>query len=273
MLFDRFSFRERESGLPEEDGEVADLPTESRSYSFSLDTRQMMFLVAGYCFLCVLVFALGVVVGRATNDTETAAVAETTATGRSREQTATSAPDLASGGRIPLIPPAEPKAQAAPGPEFAFSPTLPETPATSKPESPAPLPPRSKPAPAPEVLPRSEPPIAAPKEEERREVETRRLAATAETKPKAPAATRVSLTQPGDYTIQVSSFRSMDQASELKGRLTKKGYTAYVQSVDLSDKGMWHRVRVGSYRDKDGAERVASDLRSRESLPATVMKR
>ena len=101
----------------------------------------------------------------------------------------------------------------------------------------------------------------------------RRPAATAETKPKVPAATRVSLTQPGDYTIQVSSFRSMEQASELKGRLSKKGYTAYVQSVDLSDKGTWHRVRVGSYRDKDGAERVASDLRSRESLPATVMKR
>jgi cell division septation protein DedD len=55
--------------------------------------------------------------------------------------------------------------------------------------------------------------------------------------------------------------------------LSKKGYTAYVQSVDLSDKGTWHRVRIGSYRDKEGAERVASDIRSRESLPATVMKR
>ena len=88
MLFDRFSFRERESGLPEEDGEVADLPTESRSYSFTLDTRQMMFLVAGYCFLCVLVFALGVVVGRATNDTEMAAVADTTVASQSRQQTA-----------------------------------------------------------------------------------------------------------------------------------------------------------------------------------------
>jgi cell division septation protein DedD len=65
----------------------------------------------------------------------------------------------------------------------------------------------------------------------------------------------------------------MEQASDLKGRLSKKGYTAYVQSVDLSDKGTWHRVRVGNYRDKEGAERVASDLRSQESLPATVMKK
>ena len=119
----------------------------------------------------------------------------------------------------------------------------------------------------------SEPPAVAPQVEDKREPEPRRIAATAESKPKAPTTTRVSLRQAGDYTIQVSSFRSMEQASELKGRLNKKGYAAYVQSVDLSDKGMWHRVRVGNYRDKEGAERVASDLRGRESLPATVMKK
>ena len=70
MLFDRFSFRERESGMPEEEPVLADLPSESRSYAFTLDTRQIVFLIAGYCFLCVLVFALGVVVGRATSRPE-----------------------------------------------------------------------------------------------------------------------------------------------------------------------------------------------------------
>ena len=51
MLFDRFSFRERESGMPEEDPVLTDLPSESRSYAFTLDTRQIVFLIAGYCFL------------------------------------------------------------------------------------------------------------------------------------------------------------------------------------------------------------------------------
>ena len=41
MLFDRFSFRERESSMPEDDAVVADLPTESRSYSFTLDTESL----------------------------------------------------------------------------------------------------------------------------------------------------------------------------------------------------------------------------------------
>jgi cell division septation protein DedD len=275
MLFDRFSFRERESGMPDEEPVVADLPSESRSYSFTLDTRQMMFLIAGYCFLCVLVFALGVVIGRATSQPDTAATTDNAVANLAREEPATSRPELSSSGRIPLMPPAEPKSQAVQGPEFAFSPTLPEAPATNKLESPATQASRPKSAPLPEVTRSSEPPEAAPKVdkvEEKREVEPRRLAIT-ESKPKAPAATRVSLSQNRDYTIQVSSFRSMDQASELKGRLSKKGYAAYVQSVDLNDKGTWHRVRIGNYRDKDGAERIASDLRTRESLPATVMKR
>jgi cell division septation protein DedD len=119
----------------------------------------------------------------------------------------------------------------------------------------------------------SEPPTVAPRAGEKRDPEAGRLVPSVESKPKPPTATHASLSQGGDYTIQVSSFRSMEQASDLKGRLSKKGYTAYVQSVDLSDKGTWHRVRVGNYRDKEGAERVASDLRSQESLPATVMKK
>jgi DedD protein len=273
MLFDRFSFRERESGMPEEEPVVADLPTESRSYSFTLDTRQMTFLIAGYCFLCVLVFALGMVVGRATAHPDPAANTDSAVASKPREQPPKDRPEPSSSGRIPLIPPAEPKNQALKGPEFAFSPALPEAPAVNKPESPSPLAPRPKSAPTPEVTRSGEPPAEAPKAEERREVEPRRPAVGSESKPKPPAATRVSLSPSGDYTIQVSSFQSMDQANELKDRLSKKGYAAYVQSVALSDKGTWHRVRIGNYRDKDGAERVAGDLRSRESLPATVMKR
>jgi DedD protein len=272
MLFDRFSFRERESSMPEEEPVVADLPTDSRSYSFTLDTRQMIFLIAGYCFLCVLVFALGVVVGRATTKPDTAANTDSAVASKPREQPPKDRPEPSSSGRIPLMPPAEPKNQTLKGPEFAFSPTFPEASATTKPESASTLA-RPKPAATPEVTRTSEPPAEPPKAEEKHEVEPRRPAVATESKPKPPAATRVVLSQSGDYTIQVSSFQSMDQANELKGRLSKKGYAAYVQSVDLSDKGTWHRVRIGNYRDKDGAERVASDLRSRESLPATVMKR
>jgi cell division septation protein DedD len=189
-----------------------------------------------------------------------------------REQPAKGQPLPSTSGRIPLIPTPESKKTAVQTPEFAFSPTLPESALTSKSESlSATTPSRPKPAPAPEVASIGEPP--AVKVEEKLAPEPRRPLVTAEPKPKAPTATRVSLSPGGDYTVQVGSSRSLEQATELKGRLSKKGYVVYVQTVDLSDKGTWHRVRVGNYRDKEGAERVASDLRSRESLPATVMKR
>jgi cell division septation protein DedD len=275
MLFDRFSFRERESGMPEEEPGLTDLPSESRSYAFSLDTRQIVFLIAGYCFLCVLVFALGVVVGRATGDPEPVAQApqsDDSATSLPREQAAKGQLTPNTSNRIPLLPAADPKKPAVQGPEFAFSPTLPESALTSKSESlSATTPLRPKPASTPELAASSEP--AMVKVDDKHEPEPRRAVASAEPKPKTPVATRTSLSPGGDYTIQVGSSRSLEQATELKGRLSKKGYVVYVQTVDLSDKGTWHRVRVGNYRDKAGAERIASDIRSRESLPATVMKR
>jgi cell division septation protein DedD len=274
MLFDRFNFRERESGMAEEEPVLADLPTEARSYAFTLDTRHIVFLIAGYCLLCVLVFALGVVVGRATSQPETMAKSENSAASLPREQSTKGQPTPSASSRIPLIPAAEPKKPAVQGPEFAFSPTLPESALTNKSESlSGTTPPRPRPAPTPDLASSNEPPTMETMAADKREPESRRPAVTAEDKSKTPTATRVSLSQGGDYTVQVGSSRSLEQATELKGRLSKKGYVAYVQSVDLSDKGTWHRVRVGNYRDKEGAERVASDIRSRESLPATVMKR
>jgi cell division septation protein DedD len=271
MLFDRFSFREREEGMPD-DQSVADLPTESRGYSFTLDTRQMVFLIAGYCFLCVLVFALGVVVGRAIAGPEAVIDATGSQASLPPPQPTKARQEVPPADRIPLVPDREPQSQTTSSPDFTFSPTLPGTPPTGKKEPTTTTAPLSKPAITPEVAPRNEPAAVTARSEDRDEVEPRRVA-TAETKVKAPPAAGLVSSQGGDYAVQVSSFRSLDQASDLKGRLSKRGYSAYVQSVDLSDKGTWHRVRVGNYRDKDGAERVASDIRNRESLPAMVTRR
>ena len=272
MLFDRFSFREREGGLLGEEP-VADLPTAGRSYSFTLDTRQLVLLIAGYCFLCVLVFALGVVVGKATGHPESAPDAAGSLASQPREKAPKGGRDPLAGNRIPLVPEVEPKSQSTPGPELALPSTLPETPAMSKGDNPSTVAPRTKPSPALEATRSSEPPAAVSKPEDKREAEPRRHDMT-DAKPKESSPTsRVASSQGGDYTIQVGSSRSWEQANDLKGRLSKKGYAAYVQSVDLNDKGMWHRVRIGNYRDKDAAERVASDLRHRESLQAIVTRR
>ena len=49
------------------------------------------------------------------------------------------------------------------------------------------------------------------------------------------------------YYLQAGSFKNVDDAENLKAKLAMLGMEAYVQSADLSEKGMWHRVRVGPF--------------------------
>ncbi|HKJ18336.1 MAG TPA: SPOR domain-containing protein [Xanthomonadales bacterium] len=58
------------------------------------------------------------------------------------------------------------------------------------------------------------------------------------------------------YLLQVGSFRSNDDADQMKARLALLGFVAQVQSVTVND-ATWHRVRVGPV---SGA-RAAEDLR------------
>ncbi len=271
MLFDRFNVRERgeeaSEGVP-----IAELPSETQGYSLTLGARHVVFLIGGYCFLCVLVFALGVVIGRAISQPEPGSDAKESRASLPKGHPARDAQDVLSSKRIPLIPQEEPRNLPAGASETMFSPSPIEPPTASKDVTSQVASQPAKPPRTPEASPSSGLSAVASSPEEKRGSEARR-SATTERRLVEPVVSRTAPGLAGDYTIQVSSFRSVEQASELKGRLSKKGYAAYVQSVDLSDKGTWHRVRVGSFRDKDGAEQVASEIRSRENLPALVTRR
>lgn len=49
------------------------------------------------------------------------------------------------------------------------------------------------------------------------------------------------------YYLQAGSFQNAEDAESLKAKIAMLGMRAYVQSADLSEKGMWHRVRVGPF--------------------------
>jgi len=53
------------------------------------------------------------------------------------------------------------------------------------------------------------------------------------------------------YYLQVGSFKDTEDAESLKAKIAMLGMEAYVQSADLSEKGMWHRVRVGPFTKID----------------------
>ncbi len=62
------------------------------------------------------------------------------------------------------------------------------------------------------------------------------------------------------YFLQVGSFRKTDDAENLKARLALLGVVAFVQTADLSEKGIWHRVRVGPFTQKTEVDKVRASL-------------
>jgi cell division protein FtsN len=62
------------------------------------------------------------------------------------------------------------------------------------------------------------------------------------------------------YFIQAGSFQSPEDADNLKAKLAMLGVEASVQAVDLAEKGIWHRVRVGPFADTGEVSRVRASL-------------
>ncbi len=76
----------------------------------------------------------------------------------------------------------------------------------------------------------------------------------------------------GRYTVQVASLRSEASAKSIADKLIEKGYRAFVASSSTSDSGVWYRVRIGNYKNKSDATKMA-DRMSRESFKPIVVRR
>ena len=73
-------------------------------------------------------------------------------------------------------------------------------------------------------------------------------------------------------TIQVAAFKNSKDADNIVAKLIKKGYTAYKISSNIRGKGVWHRVRVGYFKDKAEAGRTLNKLK-KEKFKAILVNR
>jgi cell division septation protein DedD len=55
-------------------------------------------------------------------------------------------------------------------------------------------------------------------------------------------------------------------AEEDVKRMKKRGYAAFIKENEIPEKGTWYRVRVGSFKNRASAERLAGELKSKEGL-------
>lgn len=72
------------------------------------------------------------------------------------------------------------------------------------------------------------------------------------------------------YTIQLASYQDRGEAEGEVARMKKKGYAAFIVSSDVPEKGTWYRVRLGSFVKRSSAEKLVSELRTKEGLTSFV---
>lgn len=64
----------------------------------------------------------------------------------------------------------------------------------------------------------------------------------------------------GVYVLQVASMKDGAAAAEMVGRLKEKGFPAYREAIEITDKGRWYRVRIGAYPDRPSVEKARAAL-------------
>lgn len=73
------------------------------------------------------------------------------------------------------------------------------------------------------------------------------------------------------YAIQLYSFKEQSRADNMVKTLGSQGVKAYVQMSDLGDKGVWYRVRTGSFDTPEKAQSMLAVIR-KEHKDSIVVK-
>ncbi|MHB0985819.1 MAG: SPOR domain-containing protein [Sulfuricella sp.] len=73
------------------------------------------------------------------------------------------------------------------------------------------------------------------------------------------------------YYLQVGAFQAAAEADNMKARLALLGQEAIIQTANIPDKGIWHRVRIGPFTNMDDMNRARS-LLAQNDLSSTVIK-
>ena len=74
-----------------------------------------------------------------------------------------------------------------------------------------------------------------------------------------------------NYYLQVGAFQTEGEADNMKAKLALLGLEAVVQTANVPDKGVWHRVRVGPFTEIDQITRARTEL-TRNGFSADLIK-
>ena len=89
--------------------------------------------------------------------------------------------------------------------------------------------------------------------------------ASAESKNAAPAG------HDGGYQLQVSSFKTREEADAFAQQLRIRGHKAYVVEANVAGRGTWYRVRVGPFPTQAAATQYRSSFEAKEHVVPFVV--
>ncbi|NLE85276.1 MAG: SPOR domain-containing protein [Myxococcales bacterium] len=75
----------------------------------------------------------------------------------------------------------------------------------------------------------------------------------------------------GGYLVQVASFQKQEDADRFVEDLRRRGHPAFRQAANVPGRGLWHRVRVGSFKTKYAATLYQRKLEKSERISALVI--
>lgn len=226
--------------------ELTQHDTDDGFHEIQLSGKQLVFLFMTGTVVTVLIFLLGVQVGRNARLDNASVVdgGDTLAAGTPPPAAATPSEAVAAGGP----PAAEPPAPATePDDELSYAKRLQSDSAPTeklKPPSQAP------PAAAAKVAPAAPPPSPAP----------------------APRSGVENGSRPGAWIVQVISLQDRAAAATIATRLTGKGYPAFVLDPAPGAPAIY-RVQVGGYPDRRDAEQASRRLEKDEQFKPLVRSR
>ena len=65
-----------------------------------------------------------------------------------------------------------------------------------------------------------------------------------------------------NWVIQVASLKKSKAAAIMVAELQNKGFQAFTQKKEVPGKGVWHRIRIGYFKDIDQARLAQTRLKS-----------
>ncbi len=91
----------------------------------------------------------------------------------------------------------------------------------------------------------------------------------------APEKKTASIKQPASpklrYTIQVSSHQERGEAENEVKRMKQSGFAAFIVASEVPGKGKWFRVRLGSFTNRDAAEKLQKNVNAKAGVSSIIV--